>query len=327
MHADAMDDMMSAFFSGGGMGGQRGPRRRKGRDVGHALPVTLEDLYNGKTVEIPRDKTVLCPTCAGRGTKNPNANAKCRVCRGAGARIVVRQMGPMMQQMQVPCDACNGEGNKIEANDRCRDCTGKRTKEISSPLKALEKGMEHQHQIPFRGEGDQHPDIDVPGDIVLVVQQMKHDRFVRDEHDLHMKQKITLAEALCGFQFVIAHLDGRQLVVRSAAGQMIKPGDKKCIAGEGMPMWKKPAQFGDLVIEFDVEFPERMMDSQIEVLRAVLPPPAALGAEFDPEDVHECYLSRQSLDEIRKEVEKEDADDEDDPRGGGGGPQMQCAHQ
>ena len=188
MQGGDMDDMMSAFFGGGGgmpgMGGRGQPqRRRKGRDVGLALPVTLEDLYNGKSRELPREKTILCPDCKGRGTTKVSANGgKCTVCKGAGARIVVRQMGPMIQQMQVPCDACGGEGSKIDPKDRCKGCTGSKIKSVQSPLNVLvEKGMEHQQQIPFRGEGDQSPDIDVPGDIVIVLQQVKHDKFVRDE--------------------------------------------------------------------------------------------------------------------------------------------------
>lgn len=327
-----MDDMMAQFFGGGGggmMGGGGGrPRRRKGRDVGHALPVTLESLYNGKSMELEREKTILCPTCKGRGTNKPGLNSKCAACRGQGARIVVRQMGPMMQQMQVPCDACSGRGTKVEAKDKCNDCKGECTKTSQSPLKILiEKGMEHQQQIPFRGEGDQHPDIDVPGDIVIVLQQVKHDKFVRDDSDLHMKQKITLAEALCGFQFVVTHLDGRQLVVRSTPGMIVKPGDKKCLPGEGMPVWKQPTKFGDLVIEFDVVFPERMESGQIEVLRKNLPPPKSLDVEYDASEAHDCFLHRQALDELRKEMEK-DEDDDDDARGGGGGGQpMQCAHQ
>ena len=327
-----MDDMMSAFFGGGGgMGGRQQPRRRKGRDVGHAMPVTLEDLYNGKSMELAREKTILCPDCKGRGSSKPGVGGKCTVCKGAGARIVVRQMGPMIQQMQVPCDACGGQGSKIDPKDRCRGCQGNKIKTVQSPIAVLvEKGMEHQQQIPFRGEGDQHPDIDIPGDIVIVLQQIKHDKFVRDDSDLHMKHSITLAEALCGFQFVVTHLDGRQLLVRNEPGHitshMIKPGDKKCIPNEGMPVHKQPTKFGDLIIEFTVVFPERMEESQIELLRTVLPPPANLDIEYDPNEAHDCYVSKTNLDDLRKEIEKED-DDDDDGNGRGGGPQVQCAHQ
>lgn len=326
MHGgDDMDDMMSAFFGGGGMRGMGGQqRKRKGRDVGVALPVTYEDLYNGKTVEVPREKTILCPKCKGSGSSKVGQSAVCQSCRGQGARIVMRQMGPMIQQMQVPCDACNGQGSKIDPRDRCKTCNGSRTTQSQAPLSVkVERGMEHNQQIPFRGEGDQHPDIEIPGDIVIVIQQIKHDRFVRDESDLHMKQELTLCEALCGFQFVIEHLDGRKLVVRSEPGQIIKPGSTKCIVGEGMPVFGQPNKFGDLVIEFNVTFPERMADSQMEKLRRALPPPKSLDVDYDPNEAHECYVNRQPLDEVRKEMEKEDDDDED----GQGGQGIQCAQQ
>ena len=48
--------------------------------------------------------------------------------------------------------------------------------------------------------------------------------YKRAAHDLHMTHKIGLVEALCGFQFTLKHLDGRQIVVKYAAGKVIEPG-------------------------------------------------------------------------------------------------------
>lgn len=39
-----------------------------------------------------------------------------------------------------------------------------------------------------------------------------------------MNHKIGLVEALCGFQFMLKHLDGRQIVVKYPAGKVIEPG-------------------------------------------------------------------------------------------------------
>lgn len=33
------------------------------------LPVTLEDLYNGKTFQVLHKKQILCPKCRGTGAK------------------------------------------------------------------------------------------------------------------------------------------------------------------------------------------------------------------------------------------------------------------
>lgn len=67
------------------------------------------------------------------------------------------QMGPgMYQQVQKNCDTCNGEGETIEANKRCKDCQGKKvvTKEkiIEVPL---DRGSFHGHAIHLYGEGNE----------------------------------------------------------------------------------------------------------------------------------------------------------------------------
>lgn len=38
----------------------------------------------------------------------------------------MRQMGPMIQQMQQTCPECKGEGEVIKEKDRCKTCVGKK---------------------------------------------------------------------------------------------------------------------------------------------------------------------------------------------------------
>lgn len=64
----------------------------------------------------------------------------------------------------------------------------------------------------------------ITGDIVFVLQQKDHSKFKRKFDDLYMEHTLTLTEALCGFQFVLTHLDGRQLLIKSNPGEVIKPG-------------------------------------------------------------------------------------------------------
>ena len=60
---------------------------------------------------------------------------------------------------------------------------------------------------------------------MVILQELDHPTFERkDSLDLYMTKKITLAEALCGFTFVVEHLDGRQLAVSSGPRQVIFPG-------------------------------------------------------------------------------------------------------
>lgn len=62
------------------------------------------------------------------------------------------------------------------------------------------------------------------GDIVFVLQQKEHPKFKRKGEDLFVEHTLSLTEALCGFQFILTHLDGRQLLIKSEPGEVVKPG-------------------------------------------------------------------------------------------------------
>ncbi|KAK7196533.1 heat shock protein DNAJ [Novymonas esmeraldas] len=321
MFGGGMDDMLNAMLNGGmggpGFGGRggRAQRSRRGRDAAHALPVTLEDLYNGKSVRMERRRTVLCNDCRGSGTKRkngPRGGNMCTVCRGSGSRMVVRQMGMMVQQMQMVCDACQGTGEHIDPRNRCGRCSGSKTMEVDAPIQAvIERGMEHRQQLRFPRMADEEPGTEQPGDFIVVLQQVKHSVFTRDDCDLHMQHSLTLAEALCGFQFKFTHLDGRELVVRQVRGNITKPGDVKCVVGEGMPVHKQANKFGNLVIEFHVTYPDRVETEQLQLLREALPPPKSVDAATNEESGEVCYVTREDLSILEEEIKKDEEAEEE----------------
>lgn len=64
--ADIFAELFGASMGFGFDYGQsRGPRRRKGQDSHIPYEVTLEDLYNGKTVKMNMEKEVVCGICKG----------------------------------------------------------------------------------------------------------------------------------------------------------------------------------------------------------------------------------------------------------------------
>ena len=229
MGAGSAEELFAQFF-GGGLGGgmfgnggatQRGPR--KGRDLMHALKVTLEDLYKGKVSKLALQKTVLCPKCKGKGGKEGSIKT-CKGCNGTGQKIVMRQMGPMIQRFQALCPDCNGEGEIIPPKDKCKECNGKK---VTSERKVLnvhvDKGMQEGQRITFAGEADQAPNT-IPGDVIFVIETKEHPRFQRKGDDLFYQAKIDLVTALAGGQFSIEHLDERFLKVEILKGEIIKPG-------------------------------------------------------------------------------------------------------
>ena len=216
-------DLFSQLFGGFG-GGRRGPTGpRKGKDLVHRLGVSLEDIYRGKTTKLALNKNTICSSCEGRGGKAGSVK-QCTTCHGRGVKIQLRQLGPMMQQVQSTCDSCNGLGEEIPAKDKCKSCNGKKITPGRKTLEVnIDKGVKNGSTIVFNGEADQAPGI-IPGDVVIVVEEKPHNIFKRKGNDLFAEKEIDLLSSLAGGSFTIPHLDDRLVQVSWPAGEVVKPG-------------------------------------------------------------------------------------------------------
>lgn len=124
-------------------------------------------------------------------------------------QVRIQQIGPgMVQQIQSVCGECQGQGERINAKDRCKKCLGKKVpkdvkhaglnkldlvKEVPTSrlilfhfLKVvrdrkvlevhIDKGMSDGQKITFSGEGDQEPGLE-PGDIIILIDEKEHNTF------------------------------------------------------------------------------------------------------------------------------------------------------
>lgn len=327
-------DIFESFFGGAsqfGTGSRGGGRRqRRGEDVIHPLKVSLEDLYNGTSKKLSLSRNVICSKCNGKGSKS-GASTKCAGCQGSGMKVTIRQLGPgMIQQMQHVCPDCKGSGEAINPKDKCSQCKGEKVVQEKKVLEVhVEKGMQHGQKITFPGEADAAPDT-VTGDIVFVLQMRDHAKFKRKGDDIFYEHTLNLTEALCGFQFVLSHLDNRQLLIKSQPGEIVKPGQFKAINDEGMPIYQRPIMKGKLYIHFSVELPETgtLSDEQRKALEAILPPKPAMGMtdmeldECEETTMHDVNIEEESR--RRQQAQQEAYEEEEE---GGGAPRVQCAQQ
>mmetsp|Transcript_114724 Transcript_114724/g.370920 ORF Transcript_114724/g.370920 Transcript_114724/m.370920 type:complete len:523 (+) Transcript_114724:56-1624(+) len=198
-------DIFNAFFggAGGGRGGGGGRRQRqKTKDVVQPLKISLEQMYNGATKKMAITRQVIDKA---RGVQ------ECQACDGRGVKVEVVRMGPMIQQMQSQCGACGGNGKSFK------------TKQEREVLEVhIQKGSPDGHKVQFREMADEHPDADT-GDVLFVLKQQEHADFKRKGADLFIERRISLVEALCGFEIELTHLDGRKLLIKSSPGEIVKP--------------------------------------------------------------------------------------------------------
>lgn len=331
-------DIFESFFGGSPFGGSgfgggssRGRRQKQGEDVVHPLKVSLEDLYNGTSKKLSLSRNILCPKCKGKGSKS-GVSSRCPGCQGSGMKVSIRQLGPgMIQQMQHVCSDCRGSGETISDKDKCGQCKGNKVVQDKKVLEVnVEKGMQHGQKIVFQGEADEAPDT-ITGDIVFVLQLKEHPKFKRKGDDLYVEHTLTLTEALCGFQFPLTHLDGRQLLIKSSPGEIIKPGQYKAINDEGMYVYQRPFMKGRLYIHFNVDFPESgsLSPEQCKALETILPPrPSNFMTEMELDECEETTLHDVNIEEEmrrKQQQQQQEAYEEDDEPAGGH--RVQCAQQ
>lgn len=142
----------------------------------------------------------------------------------------------------------------------------------------------------------------------------------RNGNDLIMRMQVELVEALCGFQKVIRTLDGRDLLVTSLPGSVVKHGDLKCILNEGMPVYKDPFTKGRLIIQFVVNFPKMIEPTVLPALEQCLPPREEV---MIPDNAEECMLTDLDPEQEARRRDTRPAYEEDE----GGPSRVQCATQ
>lgn len=76
---------------------------------------------------------------------------------------------------------------------------------------------------------------------------------------------LLLLQALCGCTVNVPTLDNRMMPL--PCSDVIKPGAIRRLRGEGLPVPKSPSQRGDLVVEFQVLFPDRIPPQSREIIK------------------------------------------------------------
>lgn len=133
----------------------------------------------------------------------------------------------------------------------------------------VKPGWKAGTKVTFPKEGDQRPNC-IPADVIFVVKDRPHATFKREQSDLKFTAKISLKDALCGTTIHIPTLD-KTTVPLALGAETIKPSTVKRIHGQGLPLPKSPDRRGDLIINFEIQFPEHLTAEQKQLLKEVLP--------------------------------------------------------
>lgn len=156
---------------------------------------------------------------------------------------------------------------KITRNVVQRDGTSKKEdKVLTINVKA---GWRAGTKITFQKEGDQGRGK-IPADIIFAIRDKPHPLFRREGSDVKYTCKVTLKQALCGTVVEVPTLTGDKIPL-NLTKEIVKPNTVKRIQGHGLPYPKEPSKKGDLLVTFDIKFPDSLSQSAKDILYDTLP--------------------------------------------------------
>ena len=132
---------------------------------------------------------------------------------------------------------------------------------------SVKPGWKSGTKVTFSQEGDRVPGK-IPADIAFIIRDKPHPIFRRDGTNIKYTYKMPLREALCGSTIQVPTLDGRRVGLNCP--EVVKPSTTKRLQGYGVPFPKEPGRRGDLIVEFDILFPDEIPAERKESLYQAL---------------------------------------------------------
>lgn len=105
------------------------------------------------------------------------------------------------------------------------------------------------------------------GDVKLIIKVENKTEYERIGLDLLIHKNISLKDSLCGFSFELKYINNRVYTINNTSGNIIPPEYKKVINNMGIT---RDGHTGNLIIHFHIQFPEKIEEEKINLLRDIL---------------------------------------------------------
>ena len=253
------NDMFGGMFGGQGGGGRR--QGSRGANLRIKLKMDFGEIANGANKKIKVKKHISCQHCNGSGAKDKNSVQTCGTCAGSGQ--VRRVTNTFLGQMQTvtTCPTCNGEGSTI--TQKCGNCKGEGRVYGEETLSLdIPAGVQDGMQLSMSGKGNAGERGGPPGDLLLLVEEEKHEHLTRHDLDVVYQLHVSFPEAVLGMQAEVPTIDGKAKIKIPAGTQS---GRIFRLKGKGFPSFQSYEK-GDELIEVNVWSPQTLSNEEKELM-------------------------------------------------------------
>ena len=255
---------MGGFGSAAGSSRSRQRQQRRGTDLRIRVKLSLEEIANGASKNLKIPTYVACEHCNGTGAKDGTAFATCSTCHGTGTVIEQHQSFFGVQQVQAVCPTCEGTGKVITEN--CTYCHGegivRKDEQVSFNIPA---GVADAMTLTVRGKGNAPRHGGARGNLLVVIEELKHPELIRDGQDIIYNLMLDLPTAILGGSVEVPTIGGR---ARLKIAPGTQPGKVLRMRGKGLPTTESSTR-GDELINVMVDIPETGTDEQRKAFEAM----------------------------------------------------------
>lgn len=129
----------------------------------------------------------------------------------------------------------------------------------------IPKGVSSGDAIKFTGLGDDSIS-DLPrGDLIAVIEEVRHTSFLREQANLHTTVNISAFDAIVGTTISVPTVEGTTLEVAVPAG--IQHGQMLSCTNYGLPLGPYESTRGNLYVKINITIPRLIDDEDKEILK------------------------------------------------------------
>jgi len=185
---------------------------------------------------------------------------------GSGMFMHARKPAPIDIKLEISLDqAYTGCSTPIQV-ERWAYHDDTKVHETETCYIDVPAGADDDEVIVVEGKG--HKDAnELSGDVRVSISITNTTKLIRRGLDLTYPHSVSLKEALCGFTFDLEYLQGQVYKINNGSGSIVTPQYRKRLPKMG---FKRGVNQGDLIIEFNVQFPTHLSDDQIKTLSETL---------------------------------------------------------
>ena len=258
-----MDDIFSQFGDifgsafGGNFGGfSQGQAKGKGSNLRIRVGLSLEEIVSGvdKKIKVKRKVQAQGVTYS-----------TCSTCKGTGQ--IMRVTNTILGRMQSssPCPNCNGSGQTLSNRPSGTDSNGMIENEETVSIK-IPAGIEEGMQLKVTGKGNEAIGNGIAGDLLVLIEEIPHDNFIREGNHLHFDLYISISEAVLGVTKEITLLEGK---VRIKLESGIQSGKTLRLRGKGVGDLNGYGK-GDLLVHVNVWTPKELNKEQMQFFKKMI---------------------------------------------------------